>query len=228
MRWLGDSCEHLRRAHIRGAHHAHLAIRIRKRRSPFDRIVAVGLLVFEGIPFSLRSVAAANILNDDNVTARDHLEDGCYGPVHAFVIWSAHEDDRKCIGRLGAINVGIEGNAVARLHEYVVLNKDLAGNQRRCALRRESMRRDKQSCDECDYRKPYRPTASHALKPPAAKGRAGGRVRPMRSTLRDGPVLQTCPRRHSASHSTSAFISSVTDGVDGTLRWSAAARISLK
>src|SRR3954470_3842200 len=69
MRWMGNSGQHLRGPDVRASIHSYSAIGIRQRCRPLDSVVTVVGLVQEGIPFSVRGVASANILVNDNVTA---------------------------------------------------------------------------------------------------------------------------------------------------------------
>ena len=70
VRRVADGCEHLRSSHVGPAEHADFAVGIRQGGGPFDGVVAVVGLVFEGIPLALGGVAAAHILHDDQVAAR--------------------------------------------------------------------------------------------------------------------------------------------------------------
>src|SRR5579872_2605322 len=89
----------------------------------------------ERIPFSLGSIAAANILDDEHITARHDLEGrhGC--PVHALVVGRAHQDDRKFVYRFGPVDVRIKGDTIASLHGYTVLDEDVGRGSNGSGLR---------------------------------------------------------------------------------------------
>ncbi len=70
---MADGGEHQRSADVRSAEHANFAVRMRQRRGPLHRVVAVVHLVLEGVPLALGGVAAAHILDHDHEAARDSL-----------------------------------------------------------------------------------------------------------------------------------------------------------
>ena len=74
MRRMRNRRQHLGRAHIRSAPHADFAVRIRQRRRPFHGVVTIVRFVLERVPLSVRGVAAADVLNDDDVSRRRSLE----------------------------------------------------------------------------------------------------------------------------------------------------------
>ena len=61
---MRDRRQHLRRAHVRTAEHSHFAVRIGKRRGPFHGVVSVVRLIHERVELSVRSISAADVLND--------------------------------------------------------------------------------------------------------------------------------------------------------------------
>ena len=65
--------QHLRRADVRAAEHADLAVRIGKRRRPFDGVVAVLRLVLERIELSLRVEPSTHVLLDDDIARRREI-----------------------------------------------------------------------------------------------------------------------------------------------------------
>ena len=88
---------------------------------PLDRVVAVVGLVLEGVPLALGGVAAAHVLHDDHVAARDGLaanrrrcpcRRACAGAGREFAVAG------------GTVDVGVEGDAVAGLHGDVALDDD--------------------------------------------------------------------------------------------------------
>src|SRR5512132_3413773 len=69
MRWMGNRGQHLRGPDVRASIHSDSAIRIWQRCRPLNSVVAIVRFLKKGIPFSVRGVASANILVDDDVTA---------------------------------------------------------------------------------------------------------------------------------------------------------------
>ena len=74
MRRMRNGRQHLGCAHIRSAPHAYFAVRVRQRRRPLHGIVTIVRFVLERIPVTIRGVAAADVLNDDNISRRRSLE----------------------------------------------------------------------------------------------------------------------------------------------------------
>src|SRR4029077_19154396 len=70
VRRMSDGREHLRRTDVRAAEHADLAVRIRLRGDPLDRVVAVVRFVDERIPIAVGGVAAAYILQKNHISTR--------------------------------------------------------------------------------------------------------------------------------------------------------------
>ena len=69
MRRMSDGGQHLRGADVGAATHADLAVGIGQRGRPLHRVVAVIRFVLEGVPLAVGGVAAADVLNDDDVAA---------------------------------------------------------------------------------------------------------------------------------------------------------------
>ena len=123
MRWVADGCEHLRGSNVGPAEHADFAVRIRQRGSPFDGVVAVVGLVFEGIPLALGGVAAAHILHDDEVATRrgGAAKVGCV----VLVIGRALQQRRVFAIARGVVDVRTQGDAVAGLHGDAAFDRDV-------------------------------------------------------------------------------------------------------
>jgi hypothetical protein len=122
---VADGGEHLGCADVGAGEHADFAVGVRQSGGPFDGVVAVVGLVLEGVPFAFRVVAAADVLRDDDETVGDAF--GAEGGEVVLVVGGAHEQDIEGTVAGGAIDVGVEGDAVAGLHGDVFLDDDVGG-----------------------------------------------------------------------------------------------------
>src|SRR6185295_7061035 len=128
MRRGRESREHLGRADVRSAEHADFAVRVGKRRRPFDRIVAIEALVFEWIEITIRCVAPARVLDDHHISASRRAISEIRRA--GLVVRRALEQYWKFSVGFGAIDVGAQRDAVARLHYDAALNVYLRGQYR--------------------------------------------------------------------------------------------------
>lgn len=110
VRRMRDGGQHLRCAHIGSAQHSDSAIGVRERGGPFNGVVAVVRFVLEGVPFAVRRISPANILDDDDIPVRCGAVAESGSPC--FVVRSSLEQDRIPAGLLGPINVGAQDSAV--------------------------------------------------------------------------------------------------------------------
>ena len=122
VRRLRHRREHLSRAHVRAAEHAHLAVGVVKRSSPFDRVVSVLTLVTEGIELAAGIKTATGVLQHDDIAARS--QEGA-GRSVAPVVRCALEQDRKLAGSRGAIDICHQCDPVAHPDRYAGLHMDL-------------------------------------------------------------------------------------------------------
>ena len=116
---MGGRGEHLRRADVRAAEHAHPPVCMWQGRRPLDRVVPVVRLVPEGVPLALGGVATADILNDDDVSPG-----GCFQPesvISVLVVRRALQEHGKAAVRSGPVDVSPQRHAVAHLHGHVGL-----------------------------------------------------------------------------------------------------------
>ena len=106
-----DRGQHLRGPDVGASVHSYSAIGERQRRRPFDGVVAVIRFVQEGIPFSVRRVASANILVDYDITA------GCSpiaeAGVIAFIVRSSREKNGEFSRCRRPVNIGAKHGPVA-------------------------------------------------------------------------------------------------------------------
>ena len=125
MRRRGNGGQILRGPDVGTAKHSDLAIRIRKRRGPFHRVVTILRFELEGIPIAFRGVAAADILRDHHVTSRRGLQAELH--VAFFVIRRAHQQHRELAVGFGAVDVRAQSDAVAHLCRDVLLHYNFVG-----------------------------------------------------------------------------------------------------
>ena len=125
MRGMADGGEHLRGAYVGSAPHADFAVGGWQRGGPFDGVETVFSFVLEGIPLALGGIAAADILNDDEVSA-------CGGAAAEFstvvlVVGGALKERGELAFADGVIDVCPEGYAIAGLHGDAALDGDVSG-----------------------------------------------------------------------------------------------------
>ena len=120
---VADGGEHLRGSDVGTAEHADFAVGVGERGGPFDGVVAVVGLVLEGIPLALRGVAAADILDDDEVATQG----GATAEFNAvvFVVGRALEECGEFSIARRVVDVCAEGDAVAGLHGDSALDGDI-------------------------------------------------------------------------------------------------------
>src|SRR5438309_536852 len=101
------------------------------------------------IPLASRGVAATDVLNDDYISARHHLENRRHCPTDVLVIRRTHQDDGKFFagGGFRAINVSEELDPVPRLHWDIVLNNYVGGPG--FLLRAQLLRKGKLGDGQC-------------------------------------------------------------------------------
>jgi len=125
--------EHLSRANVRAAEHSDLAAGVRKRRNPLYCVVTIFGLMKKGIPFPFRAVAAADILDDNDVTARGTLVEELDVRTPAqFVVGGALEEDRKFPFGIRTIDIRSKSDTVAHLGGNIVFHfdgKELGGQE---------------------------------------------------------------------------------------------------
>ena len=127
---MANGREHLRRAHIRAAEHAHLAVGVRQRCGPLYSVVAIFGLVLEGVPLAFAGVAAAHILHYHHEAALHCLLRKVRRVV--LVVGRALQQHGKRPIARGPVNIGIERDAVACLHRDVALGHFLR-NKWKCS-----------------------------------------------------------------------------------------------
>ncbi len=131
--WVSGGREHLRGADVGAAEHANSSVRVWKRPRPFNGIVTVFGLVDEGTPFPFGSVAATNVLKDNDVAAHRSFAGEFESPA-VFIVRSALQQDRKFSNDIWTINIGAKRDAIPHLDGDVSLNFNgvwFSGNQRR-------------------------------------------------------------------------------------------------
>ena len=145
---MADRSEHLRGADIGTAQHADLAVRMRQCGGPLHRVVAIIDLVLEGVPLAVGGVAAAHILHHHHEAARNCLGRKFSGSV--LVVGGPLQKHRERTLADWAIDVGLERDAVARLHRDVVLEEDLRRGRLREPLRCGEFKKDGSADCECE------------------------------------------------------------------------------
>ena len=124
-----------RRRQIAHAVHADLAIRIGQLRGPLDRVESVlGLIVRPG--HAVRRVASARVLDDDDVPLRDEPALAlAFSASGVLGVRGALQEHGELAGRVGAVHIGAEDDAVAHAR-FDVLVHDHLGVARRLARAR--------------------------------------------------------------------------------------------
>ena len=152
VRGMGRRGQHLRGAHVRPAPHADLSVGVRQRGRPLHGVVSVLRLVPERIELALGVEAAPHVLPDHHVTGGGQAA-GLPDAPFPVVGRSLEQRGVAAVG-LGAIDVGHEGDAVARLHLYADLDLQAVGlggapgpGTRGSDRERHGAREDEADCD---------------------------------------------------------------------------------
>ena len=116
---MGNGREHLCRADVGPAEHAHPAVRMRQGGGPLHRVVPVTRLVLERVPLAFGGVAAPDILDDDDVSAGGCLQPESVLPV--LVVGRALEEHGEATLCTRSVDVSPQGHTVAHLHGHVGL-----------------------------------------------------------------------------------------------------------
>jgi hypothetical protein len=125
VRRMSDGGEHLRSADVRPAKHADLAVRIRLSGNPLDGVVAVLGFVEEGVPVTVGSIPAANVLNEDDVAVGGSaLREVDVVAPDSPAIGSALKEDREFTVGIRAIDVATENDAISHFDFDIALDSD--------------------------------------------------------------------------------------------------------
>ena len=107
-----------------------------KRRGPLHRVVAIVRLVLERVPLAFGRVAAAHVLDDDDVSAGGGLQSE--SGVAVLVVGRALEEHGKACRPRGPVDVGAKRHAVAHLHGHVRFVGDAGTRQWRLMTMRRA------------------------------------------------------------------------------------------
>jgi len=119
--------EPLRRAHVRGAESADVAVGPRLARDVLDRVVAIARLVDEAPKRPLRGEQPAAVLNHDVVASArgaDHVERVEGDRREGLVVRRAVEQHRQFLGPVGPVEVGLQHASVTHRDVDIFLDDD--------------------------------------------------------------------------------------------------------
>src|ERR1035438_4660003 len=112
MRRMCNRSQHLGGPDIRASIHSYSAIGIRQCRCPLDGVVAVVRFVQKWIPFAVRCVASANILDDHDVAAVRLLMAKIDVAVAVFIVGSSREKNREFSWSHWPVNISTKHSAI--------------------------------------------------------------------------------------------------------------------
>lgn len=123
---MGDGGKHLRRAHVGAAEHPHFAVRKGLSRDPFNRVVTILGFVDEGIPLAVGSVAAAHVLQENDIATRGGTlrEIDVVTPRNGPAVWRTLQEHREFALGIGPEDIAAQNDAVAHLDFNIAFDLD--------------------------------------------------------------------------------------------------------
>src|SRR5215469_8136986 len=122
---LSDCRQILCGANVRSTEHPHFSVRVRERGCPFHSVVTVIRFVLECVELTFRSVPAAHVLNDHNVSAGRATPSKAAGA--GLVVRGTLQQYREFAVGFRPVNVGAKCDAIPHFDGYIVFERDLVG-----------------------------------------------------------------------------------------------------